>query len=44
MKALKVFFTRLMCCHRVGTLVAIEWDGVAVYRCESCGKHIRKPL
>lgn len=38
------FLRRLFCRHTHGRLVAIEWDGAAVYLCEACGKYIRKPL
>lgn len=44
MRALKAFFVRLTCPHKVVTLLAIEWDGTVVYRCDRCGKHIRQPL
>jgi hypothetical protein len=44
MKAVIEFARRLLCRHRRGTLVAIEWDGTAVYECCACGKHVRKPL
>lgn len=39
-----LFFKRLLCRHTHGRLVAIEWDGEAVYECAACGKHIRKGL
>ena len=38
------FFRRLLCRHRQGRLVAVEWDGTAVYECAACGKHVEKPL
>lgn len=38
------FFMRLVCRHTHGKLVAIEYDGEAVYECAACGKFIRKPL
>ena len=37
-------YRRLMCKHTRGHLVAIEWDGEAVYECIACGKDIRRPL
>lgn len=44
MAALTSFFQRLFCRHRRGYLVAIEWDGTAVYECKACSKHVRIPL
>lgn len=44
MSALLTFFRRLVCRHRLGHLVAVEWDGTAVYACAICGKHVSKPL
>ena len=44
MVALTSFFRRLFCRHRRGYLVAIEWDGTAVYECKACSKHMRIPL
>lgn len=38
------FFKRLLCRHTHGKLVAIEFDGEAVYECAACGKRIWKPL
>lgn len=38
------FFKRLLCRHTHGKLVAIEFDGEAVYECAACGKRIGKPL
>ena len=38
------FLKRLFCHHTHGRLVAIEYDGEAVYECAACGKHIRKGL
>jgi transposase-like protein len=35
---------RLLCRHTHGRLIAIEFDGEAVYECTSCGKTVRKPL
>lgn len=32
----------MACRHPRGRLVAIEWDGTAVYECDTCGKHISK--
>ena len=37
-------YTRLRCKHTHGHLVAIEWDGEAVYECIACGKLVRRPL
>ena len=37
-------YRRLVCKHTHGHLVAIEWDGEAVYECIACGKDIRRPL
>lgn len=34
---------QLLCRHTHGRLVAIEWDGTAVYECVACGKHVEKP-
>jgi hypothetical protein len=41
---MREFFRRLFCKHREGTLLAIEWDGVSVYRCRACKKVFRVPL
>ena len=38
------FLRRLLCSHKRGRMLAIEWDGAAVYECAACGKHVRKPL
>lgn len=38
------FLRRLFCRHTHGKLVAIEFDGDAVYECIACGKFITKPL
>jgi uncharacterized C2H2 Zn-finger protein len=38
------FLKRLLCRHKRGHLVRIEWDGEAVYQCERCSKLVRKPL
>lgn len=38
------FFRRLLCRHTHGHLIAIEWDGEAVYECVRCGKKIRRSL
>lgn len=35
---------RMLCPHTHGRLVAIEWDGTAVYECTACDKHIYKGL
>ena len=35
---------RTSCNHTHGRLLAIEFDGDAVYECAACGKHIGKPL
>lgn len=35
---------RTRCPHQHGRLLAIEFDGTAVYECVACGKPIRKPL
>ena len=40
MRLLKMLFCR----HTHGHLVAIEWDGTAVYECTRCGKLVEKPL
>jgi hypothetical protein len=39
-----MFFKRLFCLHPLGRLMEITFDGEAIYKCEKCGKHIRKPL
>lgn len=44
MAALRRFFRKLFCLHSHGHLVAIEWDGTAVYECKACSKHVRIPL
>lgn len=51
LKTLRGWLGRLMACvnrmacpHGLCKLVAIEWDGTAVYECQSCGKHIFKGL
>ena len=41
---MRIFLRRLFFWHRRGRLVSIEWDGTAVYECDRCGKHIRRPL
>lgn len=35
---------RLLCPHTHGRMVAIEFDGTAVYECAACGKQVEKPL
>ena len=36
---------QLLCPHTHGRrLLAIEFDGEAVYQCAACGKHIGRPL
>lgn len=35
---------RMLCPHTHGRMVAIEWDGAAVYECVACGQHVEKPL
>ena len=35
---------QLLCPHTHGKLVAIEWDGAAVYECVACGRHVEKSL
>lgn len=44
MAALRLLLKQLFCRHTHGRLIAIEWDGVSVYECTNCGKHIRKGL
>jgi len=44
MQAMMKFLRRLLCRHQNGRLLAIEFDGEAVYECAACGKHIRRPL
>ena len=41
---LREWLARTTCRHAQGVLVAVEFDGEAVYRCTGCGKHIGKPL
>lgn len=41
---LREWLARMSCSHTHGRLVAIEFDGEAVYECAECGKHIGKPL
>lgn len=41
-KPMMKFLRRLFCRHTHGVLVAIEWDGTAVYECAACGKQIAK--
>lgn len=41
---LREWLARTSCNHTHGVLVAIEFDGEAVYKCSDCGKHIGKPL
>lgn len=38
------FLKRLMCRHKRGPLLWIEWDGTSICECSGCGKQIRKPL
>ena len=38
------FLRRLLCRHKRGRLLCIEFDGTSVYECVMCGKHIEKPL
>ena len=42
--AVMTFLRRLLCRHRYGRLLAIEFDGESVYECAACGKLIRRPL
>ena len=41
---MREWLARTSCSHTHGVLIAIQWDGVAVYKCTGCGKHIGKPL
>jgi len=41
---LREWLARSTCNHTHGRLVAIEFDGEAVYECIQCGKIIGKPL
>ena len=41
---LREWLARTTCNHTQGQLLAIEYDGEAVYKCTACGKHIRVPL
>ena len=41
---LLAFFKRLLCKHKRGFLLAIEYDGASLFECADCGKHVRKPL
>ena len=41
---LREWLARTSCNHTHGRLLAIEYDGEAVYECAACGKHIGKPL
>lgn len=41
---MREWLAQTSCRHSQGVLVAIEFDGEAVYRCTGCGKHIRRPL
>lgn len=38
------WLTRTGCTHKHRKLINIEFDGGAVYVCESCGKTIQVPL
>ena len=38
------WLARTACSHTHGRLVALEFDGGAVYECARCGKFIGKPL
>lgn len=42
--ALRLLLRRLFCSHTHGRLIAIEFDGTAVYECTRCGKHVSKGL
>lgn len=42
--SLREWLARTSCSHAHGRLLAIEYDGEAVYECASCGKHIRMPV
>lgn len=44
MSTMMKFLRRLFCRHTHGRMVAIEWDGTAVYECAACGKRIEKGL
>lgn len=41
---LREWWGETRCPHKHGRLLAIEFDGTAVYKCVVCGKQIRKPL
>lgn len=41
---LREWLARSSCNHTHGRLLAIEYDGEAVYECTGCGKRIGKPL
>ncbi len=41
---LREWLTITTCNHTHGRLVAIEFDGEAIYECARCGKYIGKPL
>lgn len=43
-EAMFTFFKRLLCRHTHRKLINIEFDGDAVYVCESCEKVFRVPL
>lgn len=36
--------SRLTCSHKYKELMAIEFDGTAIYVCAWCGKYIHVPL
>jgi hypothetical protein len=38
------FLRQLLCRHKHGRLLAIEFDGATVWQCTACDKHIRRPL
>jgi hypothetical protein len=42
--AIVALLRKLLCRHRHGFLLSVEWDGETIYQCAACGKHVRKPL
>jgi hypothetical protein len=44
LRVLREWMASARCNHAHGKLLAIEFDGEAVYECVACGKRIRKPL
>lgn len=38
------FLKRLFCRHRTGRLISIGFDGESVYKCDRCGKYVRRSL